>query len=626
MSTGGDYALRGQLTANYRGLPAALLPAPVNAVIIAWPLLGHIPSERLVLWVALILTQALTGLGLRAWYLKQPPSVPLQPWVHARVAHAAFGGLVWGGYAAWQLWVPEQVDLQLYVLLIVSLTSAGALVSSGVLFRAFCAYVIPCIVPAIVRFASVPDRPHLASALELTVLLVVLLAGGLMVSRTARAQLGLTERNEALIGELRTAQEESRNANRSLEQRVEERTQALARAVEEKHNSELQLVRAQKMEAIGRLAGGVAHDFNNILTAIKGSAGFLLEGLPEEASEAREELEQILRSSDRAARLTGQLLSFTRGRIGQPRPLDAAEQLRQLGHLLRRAAGEAHRVEMVIDDDPMVIWMDPSQFDQLVMNLVLNARDASASGTTILVSLERKRSADATGRKEIASLRVKDEGSGMSPDIVERIFEPFFSTKGERGTGLGLATCFGIVQRAEGRIAVRSEPGQGSCFSVELPLLEGPASVASPKRPSARDAMALRSVLIVEDQEPVLRVMVKAMSAMGAHVHEARSAEEAQALFARGIPDLDLIISDVLLPRQSGPELLRQLEAEGFTGACLLVSGYVEDEVVMDPTTGERITLLQKPFTVSELEDAVARVLTASTERWKARWSSGAVN
>jgi signal transduction histidine kinase/ActR/RegA family two-component response regulator len=627
VSTGEDYALRGQLTANYRGLPAALVPAPLNAAIIAWPLLGHVANAKLGLWVALILAQALTGLGLRAWYLKQPLSRPLEQWLNLRVLHAGFGGLVWGGYAAWQLWVPQQVQLQLYVLLIVSLTSAGALVSTGVLFRAFCAYVIPCILPAIVRFASVPDRPHLASALELSVLLAVLLVGGLMMSRSARAQFSLRERNEGLIQELRHAEEELKNANRSLEQHVEERTQALARAVEEKHHSELQLVRAQKMEAIGRLAGGVAHDFNNILTAIKGSADFLLEGLPEEASEAREELEQILRSSDRAARLTGQLLSFTRGRVGQPRPLDATEQLRQLGHLLRRAAGEAHRVEMVIDDDPLVIWMDPSQFDQLVMNLVLNARDASASGTNILICLERKLSgAAAAGRKEVASLLVKDEGSGMSPDIVERIFEPFFSTKGERGTGLGLATCFGIVQRAEGRISVRSEPGQGSCFSVELPLLQAPVSIAAPKRPSARDAMALRSVLIVEDQEPVLRVVVKAISAMGARVHEARSAEEAQALFARGIPDLDLIISDVLLPRQSGPELLRQLEAEGFAGACLLISGYVEDEVIMDPTTGERIALLQKPFSVSELEDAVARVLAASMERWKARRSAGTLN
>jgi len=621
---GDDYALRRQLTANYRGLPAALLPAPLNAAIISWPLIGHVPSEKLELWVGLILAQTLTGLGLRARYLKQPPSAPLQPWLNLRVLHAGFGGLVWGGYAAWQLWLPGEVDLQLYVLLIVSLTSAGALVSSGVLFSALCAYVVPCILPAIVRFASVWDKPHKASALELTVLLAVLIAGGWMMSRASREQFTLRERNEVLIQELRLADEGLRVANRSLEQRVEERTQELARAVEEKHGSELQLVRAQKMEAIGRLAGGVAHDFNNILTAIKGSAGFLLEGLPHEGAEAREELEQILRCSDRAARLTSQLLSFTRGRIGQPRPLDATQQLRQLGQLLRRAAGEAHQVEIVADDDPLVIWMDPSQFDQLLMNLVLNARDASASGTTILVSLERK--AAGQGGKDVAALRVKDEGSGMSADIVERIFEPFFSTKGERGTGLGLATCFGIVQRAEGRIGVRTEPGQGSCFSVELPLFEGPVSATSPKPPSARDPMVLRSVLVVEDQEGVLRVIVKAISALGARVYEARSAEEAHALFTRGIPDLDLIISDVLLPRQSGPELLRQLQADGYAGACLLVSGYVDEEVIVDPATGERITLLQKPFSTSELEDAVARVLAASTERWKVRRSSGALN
>ena len=623
MSTGEDYALRRQLSANYRGLPAALIPAPLNAAIICWPLVGHVPSSKLSLWVCVILLQAVSGLGLRASYLKRSPSAPLQPWLNLRIVHAAFGGLVWGGYAAWQLWVPGQLDLQLYVLLIASLTSAGALVSTGMLFRAFCAYVIPCIVPAIVRFASVPDRAHLASALELTVLLGVLLGGGLMASRASRTQLALARRNEGLIEDLQRVEEELRSTNRSLEQRVEERTRDLAKAVEEKHASELELVRAQKMEAIGRLAGGVAHDFNNILTAIKGGAGFLLEDLPPDDGEAREELEQILSSADRAARLTGQLLSFTRGRIGQPRPLDAKQQLEQLAHLLRRATGEAHRIELVTSDEPVVIWMDPGQFDQLVMNLVLNARDASANGTTILVSLERATSGAATGQRDVASLRVQDEGAGMSPDVIERIFEPFFSTKGERGTGLGLATCFGIVQRAEGRIDVRSTPGQGSCFNVELPLLQGPASAIHLRAPRALFPLALRSVVIVEDQEAVLRVIVKALSAVARRVYEARSAEEAQALFARGIPDLDLVISDVLLPRQSGPELLRQLEAEGFRGASLLVSGYVDDARIVDPATGERIALLQKPFSTGELNDAIARVLASARERRKAHVGVG---
>jgi hypothetical protein len=208
VSTGDDYVLRRQLTANYRGLPAALLPAPINAAIISWPLIGHVPGQKLGLWVGLILTQALSGLALRAGYLKQPPAVALQPWLNLRVLHAGYGGVVWGGYAALQLWVPGQVDLQLYVLLIVSLTSAGALVSSGVLFRAFCAYVVPCILPAIVRFASVSDKAHLASALELSVLLAVLLAGGLMMSRASRAQLTLTASNETLIQELRHADDE----------------------------------------------------------------------------------------------------------------------------------------------------------------------------------------------------------------------------------------------------------------------------------------------------------------------------------------------------------------------------------------------------------------------------------
>ena len=609
--------------ANYRALTSVLIPAPFNAAIISWPLVGHVPARDLQIWVLLILLYAATGLGLRARYMKQAAPAPLQPWANLRVANAAFGGLAWGGYASWQLWVPGEPDLQLYVLLIVSLTSAGALVSSGMFFRAFCAHTIPCVLPCIVRFASISDARHVTAAIELTVLLGVLLVGGYAARRASRSELTLTLRNEELIEDLRRAEEELRSANRALEERVEERTRALARVIEEKHTSELQLLRAQKMDAIGPLAGGVAHDFNNVLTAIKGAASFLLESEPEEQSATREELEQILRAVDRAAQLTSQLLAFTRGGLRQPKCMDATEQLRQLGHLLRRATGEAHRIEIVTADDPLLVWMDPTEFDQLVVNLVLNAKDASPTGSTILVSLERAKGSSheepAGPDAEVLLLRVKDEGTGIAPAVIDRIFEPFFTTKGERGTGLGLATCFGIVQRAEGRIVVHSEVGKGSCFSVELPLTVRDVNRESARQPTREQQATLRAVLIVEDQAAVLRVISRAMVATGARIYEAQSAEAAHDLFSRGIPDLDLVISDVLLPRQSGPDLIAQLEAEGFTGGCLLISGYVDDAIMRDRPAARRLPLLQKPFSVAELNAAVAQVLADSKQRPRVR-------
>ena len=211
-------------------------------------------------------------------------------------------------------------------------------------------------------------------------------------------------------------------------------------------------------------------------------------------------------------------------------------------------------------------------------------------------------------------LRVRDEGTGMPPEVVDRIFEPFFTTKGERGTGLGLSTCFGIVQRAEGSIAVDSSVGTGSCFMVSLPLIDDePTSEAMRVLKAPLDAR-LREVLVVDDQEAVLRVVARTLIAGGAKVHEARSAEEAIALIEARKPSLDLVITDVLLPQRSGPELVRDLKARGYTVPVLLISGYVEDEAMIDRATGERLPLLLKPFTAPELKDAVSRVMNQSAE------------
>jgi len=207
-----DYVLRRQLSANYQGLTAVLIPAPFNALFISWPLLGHLPLERLAFWVLLILLHAIAGLVLRARFLKLTGPAPLRPWLHLRIAHAASGGLAWGAYAASLLWLPGNLELQFYLLVIVSLTAAGALVSTGMLFRAFSAYVIPCVLPCILRFASVPDRVHLTTAIELSVLLAVLLMGGRGASRASRTQLTLAQHNDELIKDLRHAE----NARKSI--------------------------------------------------------------------------------------------------------------------------------------------------------------------------------------------------------------------------------------------------------------------------------------------------------------------------------------------------------------------------------------------------------------------------
>lgn len=608
------YILRRQLDANFKNLLVVLVASPLIAGLATWPLAGQVPARHLYGWIIELAIASVVGLWLRSTYLRRSEQGSLRLWSRVRVLSAAILGLAWGAYPAIVFWIPERPDLQLQVLVIVNLTSVGALASSGVYFPAYAAYTTFCIAPSLVRLSLDGHHAFRAMAGELGILAAVLLTGGRLAHLAHRRQLVLMRDNELLVKSLRRAEEGLLRANRSLNQRVDKRTAELKRAVEEKHRSELSLVRAQKMEAIGRLAGGVAHDFNNVLTGIMGSASILASSLPEGLSEERAEVEEIAKGADRAARLTAQLLSLARGGFSRPVRLDVGRRLQQLAHLMRRAVGESHQLEVVTPEEMCVVWIDSGQFDQLVMNLVLNAKDASEPGALILVTLSRREadggSSESTMQGPSALLQVKDEGSGMSLEVKERIFEPFFTTKGDRGTGLGLPTCFGIVERAEGKITIDSELGRGSVFSVFLPLLDEAPSSETSRILRAPLEWELRSVLVVEDQEAVLRVVSKALERGGAHAIEARSAEEAHALFEAGIPGLDLVISDVLLPRQSGPDLIRSLRALGYGGPCLLMSGYIEEETIEDRVTGARFPLLQKPFTALELNRAIVKAVS----------------
>ncbi len=612
-----------QLDANFKSLLIVLVASPLVAGLAAWPLAGHVSSRLLYGWILELSIASSLALWLRALYMRRNHEGSLELWSRARVLSAILLGLAWGAYPAIAFWIPERPDLELQTLIIVNLTSVGALASSGVYFPAFAAYTISCNLPSVLRLLFVGGPLLVPMAAEVCVLVTVLIVGGSFAHKRDRKQLILMRDNELLVKSLRRAEEGLLRANRLLNERVEARTRELAQAIEKKHCSELSLLRSQKMEAIGRLAGGVAHDFNNVLTGIMGSASILAAALPESLSEERAEIEEIVKGAERAARLTAQLLSLARGGFSRPVRLNLGQHLGQLGHLLKRAVGENHRLEIVIPENVCVVWIDPGQFDQVVMNLVLNAKDASPPGGRILVSLHQ---ADPNANPEVTRpsvvLEVKDEGSGIPPLVKERIFEPFFTTKGDRGTGLGLTTCFGIVARAEGQIALESEPGRGSVFSVILPLLDEEPSIEASRIREAPLAWELDTVLVVEDQQAVLRVVSKALERGGAKVIEARTAEEALGHYERGIPNLDLVVSDVLLPRQSGPDLIRSLRARGYSGPCLLMSGYVEEDMIEDRSTGTRFPILPKPFTSLELNRAIARAVAIRSRPSSSRTGS----
>ncbi|HEX7117537.1 MAG TPA: PAS domain S-box protein [Longimicrobiales bacterium] len=395
-----------------------------------------------------------------------------------------------------------------------------------------------------------------------------------------------------------------------------------ARAEEERRRLEEQLRQAQKMEAVGRLAGGIAHDFNNLLTAIQGHAEVLLDGTdPEDA--VRQGLDQIRRAAERAAILTHQLLAFSRRQVLQPRIIDLNRAVRDVESMLVRVIGED--IELVTGLDPGIgpVRADPGQIEQVIMNLVMNARDAMPTGGRITIeTMNATLTADDVQHHDYAVqpgdyvlLTVTDTGEGMSEDVQAHIFEPFFTTKElGKGTGLGLSTVYGIVKQSGGYIWVRSEVGAGTCFRVYLPragACEALDAAVDDGRDEPSDALpsGTETVLLVEDEEAVRSLVRKILEQRGYCVLEARSGSEALALSAKHPGPIDLLLTDVVMPEMSGRELAERLLPDRPGTRVLFISGYTEDAVVRHGIQNTRISFLEKPFSPGALARKVREVL-----------------
>ncbi|MBI4613237.1 MAG: PAS domain S-box protein [Planctomycetes bacterium] len=384
-----------------------------------------------------------------------------------------------------------------------------------------------------------------------------------------------------------------------------------------RHRDE-ELRQAQKMDALGRLAGGIAHDFNNILTAITGYAEEIASAISP-GDPRREDARQILDAAGRAGALTKQLLAFGRKQILAPRVLDLNAHILETCRMLARLLGE--RIELVADLDPAspCIRADPSQLDQLLLNLAVNARDAMPEGgkltiETRLVPFPPDASRDPSLARSGPSvlLAVTDTGVGMDAATRERIFEPFFSTKAEgKGTGLGLATVHGIVKQSGGEIRVSSEPGKGARFEIYFPCAEGaPEPKSRPWTDRIERPAAGETILIAEDEEPVRRLLVRAISARGYRVLAAATAREAIEI-AAGPDPIDLLLTDVVLPDIAGPELARRLREMRPGLRVLLATGYAGDWL-RDVGAASPWPVLSKPFSLQELARKIREVLEAS--------------
>jgi PAS domain S-box-containing protein len=390
----------------------------------------------------------------------------------------------------------------------------------------------------------------------------------------------------------------------------------VATDVTERRRLEDQLRQSQKMEAIGRLAGGVAHDFNNLLAAIQGHAELMLGQLPQGLPLHRSATE-VHKAAARGALLTRQLLTFSRKEVVAPGAFDLNLVVAEMENMLRRLIGEQITLTITLADTPLRARCDRGQLEQVLLNLAVNARDAMPEGGPIAIAVSgadvaEDECAAHPGARPGPHVRVtvRDAGCGMDEHTRAHLFEPFFTTKSAgKGTGLGLSTVYGIVQRAGGHIRVQSAPGQGSTFTVYLPRVEAPAAVEEPERTVGDTVHGAETILVVEDEDAVRSMVREALEARGYRVLVARNGVEALDLAGRYGDYIDLLISDVIMPQMNGAELAQRLARLRPGLRVLFVSGYTDDAVIRLGVLEKRTAFLQKPFSLDLLARTVREVL-----------------
>jgi len=390
---------------------------------------------------------------------------------------------------------------------------------------------------------------------------------------------------------------------------------AIARDIAHRKRLEEHLLHAQKTESLGRLAGGIAHDFNNLLAVMLTCSDLALSHLPRD-SRARQDLEEIRLAAQRAAGLTGQLLMFSRRQVLKPRQLDLNGVIAEMSGMLRRLIGED--IDLVLSPAPdlRAVRLDRGQMEQVLMNLVLNARDAMPGGGKLLIE-----TANVTIDEELAAaqkdlrpgpfvlLAVSDTGIGMSDDTKEHVFEPFFTSKGPgKGTGLGLATAQSVVQQSGGFIWVDSEPERGTIFKVHLPAVSDPAA-APADAPAAEIPGGTETVLVVEDERALRDVAVRGLQRCGYTVLQAADGYDALRVAERHVGEIHLLLTDVVMPGMSGRKLAERLQATRPGMKVVFTSGYT-DNVFQGQGVDPAMGFLQKPFTIASL----ARALRAAIE------------
>jgi len=601
----------------YRQPSWILLINPFNSAVVAgvlWQSVSPGLHGPIAVWVAASLVVAGLRALLRKRYVAAVGEATEAPrWARRFTALVGLAGLLWGAGGA-AFYDPNAGVSQLIMVFVIGGMVAGAAGTMAYYLPAFLAYATTAILPLALRIMAGGGRMHLAMGMLAIVYGLALVMVAANTNRALVEAFRLRFENEELLGRLHASQLSLEESNRLLEQRVAERGAALERQAEA-------LREARRMESLGLLAGGVAHDFNNLLTVILGNVHLATEaeGVP---VRARGALDEVRGAADRAASLVKQLLAFSRRQVMVARTLDLNAVVSALQRLLLRLIGENVQLEVVLQPGLLPITADPVQLEQVLVNLATNARDAmrDSGGTLTIETQAMEVSAESSVSAMVGAgawvvLSVRDTGTGMDAETRRLAFQPFFTTKEVgQGTGLGLASVYGIVEQSGGRVFVESEVGKGSCFRVFLPRAaeasESDTEVGGDTAGGGKATPPHRGVvLLAEDDARVRAVTMQALRGAGFVAIEAEDGDQALQRADSHVGPIDLLVTDLVMTRMGGLELARRLKATRPGLRVLYVSGYPGNAPFppSDPAAG--VDFLSKPFTPQILVDRAARLM-----------------
>jgi len=583
-----------QVRTLYRQGVFVLLANVVNAVIVSCALWGAVAHEWLVVWTGAMSLMALVRWRVRGAYLAAPRApAETATWARRAAMGSFTAGLLWGVAGA-LFPIEGSMAAQLVVVFVLGGMGASAAGTVSCYLPAFYAYFLPSVLPLVVKLAWLGDRSHLWLS-AMAALFVVLMSGvARNISKAIVASFRLRFENQDLVHELAGAKHDLLQVNAELERRVAERTVQIARQADDRARLERDLQAARRLESIGRLAGGVAHEFNNALSVVIAGIESLRD--PRLLAEQPQVLADMEASARTATESASRLIAFSRGRPDQRGQCQPHHVLERFASGVRRMLPESLVVEVQAKESGF-IDLPPSHLEQVLLNLVLNARDAMPRGGIIQL---RSRT-----EGELVVVEIADQGEGMDDATRQRAFDPYFTTKGEGSSGLGLAAVWGLVTGVGGTIDIDSHPGTGTLFRLTFPRTEevAPRKATATPSPTTRP----RRILVLEDEGGVRRVIERLLRGDGYQVSSHAMADTArEALLTESF---DCLITDSIVPGGGVSELVKEFVKSNVSAPVVVCSGYVGEQVLLDGINSDSYSFIAKPFAPSALLKMVAHVL-----------------